>query len=211
MLLKHNILFNELQILVCDVITRHELMRKRPLTLSCLLQDDCAPVNEAGHRRKSPQGDPGESCQRDTTVVAQTLQDESRLPVRIHVATLGIRQLHTARSQVLQSKHHGLHRSQKQVSVQFGSLRLASIQRPVIISSGKKRSIAILDFPSCVIGDQPELTAESMEIGTNLPYSWRNLFSCVNLLRILNKLTKWKHSRIMVSCQREQEGRVTRR
>lgn len=38
-----------------------------------------------------------------------------------------------------------------------------------------------------------------MEIGTNLPYSWRNIFSCVNLLRILNKLTKWKHSRIMVS------------
>lgn len=59
-------------------------------------------------------------------------------------------------------------------------------------------SIAILDFPSCVIGDQPELTAESLEIGTNLPYCWRNLFSCVNLLRILNKLTKWKHSRIMV-------------
>lgn len=49
-----------------------------------------------------------------------------------------------------------------------------------------------------MIGDQPELTAESLEIGSNLPYCWRNLFSCVNLLRILNKLTKWKHSRIMV-------------
>nr|CAG4646070.1 EOG090X01YQ [Macrothrix elegans] len=58
--------------------------------------------------------------------------------------------------------------------------------------------IAILDFPSCVIGDQPELTAESLEIGSNQPYCWRNLFSCVNLLRILNKLTKWKHSRIMM-------------
>ena len=23
--------------------------------------------------------------------------------------------------------------------------------------------------------------------------------SCINLLRVLNKLTKWKHSRIMVS------------
>uniref|UniRef100_A0A0P5CBR6 Striatin-interacting protein n=1 Tax=Daphnia magna TaxID=35525 RepID=A0A0P5CBR6_9CRUS len=63
---------------------------------------------------------------------------------------------------------------------------------------GAKNNIAILDFPSCVIGDQPELTAESLEIGTNLPYCWRNLFSCVNLLRILNKLTKWKHSRIMM-------------
>nr|CAG4644598.1 EOG090X01YQ [Leptodora kindtii] len=63
---------------------------------------------------------------------------------------------------------------------------------------GAKNNIAILDFPSCVIGDQPELTAETLEIGTNLPYCWRNLFSCVNLLRILNKLTKWKHSRIMM-------------
>jgi len=61
-----------------------------------------------------------------------------------------------------------------------------------------KNNIAILDFPACVIGDQPELTAESLEIGSNLPYCWRNLFSCVNLLRILNKLTKWKHSRIMM-------------
>jgi len=63
---------------------------------------------------------------------------------------------------------------------------------------GAKNNIAILDFPSCVIGDQPELTAETLEIGTSLPYCWRNLFSCVNLLRILNKLTKWKHSRIMM-------------
>lgn len=59
-------------------------------------------------------------------------------------------------------------------------------------------SIPILDFPSCVIGDQPELTAESLEIGDSQLYSWRNVFSCINLLRILNKLTKWKHSRIMV-------------
>ena len=27
---------------------------------------------------------------------------------------------------------------------------------------------------------------------------WRNMFSCTNLLRILNKLCKWKHSRIMM-------------
>nr|CAG4640664.1 EOG090X01YQ [Eulimnadia texana] len=61
-----------------------------------------------------------------------------------------------------------------------------------------KNNIAIMDFPSCVIGEQPELTAESLEIGGNQPYCWRNLYSCVNLLRILNKLTKWKHSRIMM-------------
>ncbi|KAI4478078.1 hypothetical protein M0804_012269 [Polistes exclamans] len=58
--------------------------------------------------------------------------------------------------------------------------------------------IPILDFPICVIGDQPELTPESLEIGDNQTYSWRNIFSCINLLRILNKLTKWKHSRIMM-------------
>lgn len=55
-----------------------------------------------------------------------------------------------------------------------------------------------MDFPSCVIGEQPELTSESLVIGDSAPYSWRNIFSCINLLRILNKLTKWKHSRIMM-------------
>jgi len=36
------------------------------------------------------------------------------------------------------------------------------------------------------------------EAGDNNQFCWRNLFSCINLLRILNKLTKWKHSRTMV-------------
>lgn len=63
-----------------------------------------------------------------------------------------------------------------------------------------KNNIALLDFPSCVIGEQPELTAETLEIGDTLsPFCWRNMFSCINLLRVLNKLNKWKHSRIMVS------------
>nr|CAG4635304.1 EOG090X01YQ [Artemia franciscana] len=62
-----------------------------------------------------------------------------------------------------------------------------------------KNAIAILDFPSCVIGDQPDLTTETLEIGVSQPYCWRNLFACINLLRILNKLTKWKNSRIMVT------------
>lgn len=78
----------------------------------------------------------------------------------------------------------------------------------VVISNGRIKfqlrivsmlcRIPILDFPACVIGDQPELTAESLEIGDSQLYCWRNVFSCINLLRILNKLTKWKHSRIMV-------------
>ena len=61
-----------------------------------------------------------------------------------------------------------------------------------------KNNIALLDFPSCVIGEQPELTAETLEVGDTSVYCWRNMASCINLLRVLNKLTKWKHSRIMV-------------
>lgn len=64
---------------------------------------------------------------------------------------------------------------------------------------GAKSVIPIFDFPACVIGEQPELTKECLDIGdSSVPYSWRNVFSCINLLRILNKLTKWKHSRIMM-------------
>jgi len=61
-----------------------------------------------------------------------------------------------------------------------------------------KNNIALLDFPSCVIGEQPELTAETLEVGDTSLYCDRNMFSCINLLRVLNKLTKWKHSRIMM-------------
>ncbi|XP_064605544.1 striatin-interacting protein 1 homolog isoform X2 [Liolophura sinensis] len=63
---------------------------------------------------------------------------------------------------------------------------------------GAKNSIPLIDFPCCVIGEPPELTAENLENGENQAYCWRNLFSCINLLRILNKLTKWKHSRTMM-------------
>lgn len=62
---------------------------------------------------------------------------------------------------------------------------------------GSKNIIPIMDFPSCVIGEQPEMTSD-MVIGDSEPYSWRCIFSCINLLRILNKLTKWKNSRIMM-------------
>ncbi|XP_065357206.1 striatin-interacting protein 1 homolog [Calliphora vicina] len=64
-----------------------------------------------------------------------------------------------------------------------------------------KNTIPLLDFPSCVIGEQPDLSGESFVYSgdvTDKPYSWRNVFSCINLLRILNKLIKWKHSRVMM-------------
>lgn len=63
---------------------------------------------------------------------------------------------------------------------------------------GAKNTISVIDFPASVIGEQPELTEETLEMGEQVPYCWRNLFSCINLLRLLNKLTKWKHSRIMM-------------
>ncbi|XP_013190365.1 striatin-interacting protein 1 [Amyelois transitella] len=64
---------------------------------------------------------------------------------------------------------------------------------------GAKNSLPIFEFPACVIGEQPDLTKECLEIGdSSVPYSWRNVFSCINLLRILNKLTKWKNARIMM-------------
>uniref|UniRef100_A0A8C1IR62 Striatin interacting protein 2 n=1 Tax=Cyprinus carpio TaxID=7962 RepID=A0A8C1IR62_CYPCA len=61
-----------------------------------------------------------------------------------------------------------------------------------------KNSICALDFPHCVVHEMPELTAESLEAGDSNQFCWRNLFSCINLLRILNKITKWKHSRTMM-------------
>eukprot|EP00794_Sanderia_malayensis_P017832 gene17832-19615_t len=61
-----------------------------------------------------------------------------------------------------------------------------------------KNSIPLLDFPNCVLEEKHELTAETLESGTGNDFCWRNLFSCINLLRILQKLTKWKHSRTMM-------------
>ncbi|XP_044285253.1 striatin-interacting protein 2 isoform X2 [Varanus komodoensis] len=61
-----------------------------------------------------------------------------------------------------------------------------------------KNSISVLDYPFCTVHELPELNAESLETGDNNQFCYRNLFSCINLLRILNKLTKWKHSRTMM-------------
>jgi len=61
-----------------------------------------------------------------------------------------------------------------------------------------RSSISVVDFPACVVGEPPELTADAIQLSSYQPYCWRNMFSCINLLRVLNKLTKWKHSRIMM-------------
>ncbi|XP_075260213.1 striatin-interacting protein 1 homolog isoform X3 [Convolutriloba macropyga] len=63
-----------------------------------------------------------------------------------------------------------------------------------------QNTIAPLEFPRCVIGEKEEISEENIkpvEKGVTF-YCWRNLFSCINLLRILNKLVKWKNSRIMM-------------
>lgn len=77
-------------------------------------------------------------------------------------------------------------------------LVLKFLNQNIMSYVGPKNAIPIMDFPACVIGEQTELTSESFVIGDSTPYSWRNIFSCINLLRVLNKLTKWKHSRIMM-------------
>ncbi|VVC36533.1 Hypothetical protein CINCED_3A007437 [Cinara cedri] len=59
-----------------------------------------------------------------------------------------------------------------------------------------KNTIPLLDFPTCVIGQGPDL--DNIEVGEFPLCSWRNVYSCINLLRVLNKITKWKHSRIMM-------------
>ncbi|VDK53201.1 unnamed protein product [Gongylonema pulchrum] len=47
----------------------------------------------------------------------------------------------------------------------------------------------------------PVFTADNLEEGDSQSPSyhlWRNVFSAINLLRVLNKLTKWKHPRTMM-------------
>lgn len=77
-------------------------------------------------------------------------------------------------------------------------LVLKFFNQDIVAYVNAKNSIPALDFPENVLGEQPELTAENIESGDSQPHCWRNIFSCINLLRILNKLTKWKHSRTMM-------------
>lgn len=61
-----------------------------------------------------------------------------------------------------------------------------------------KNNYSQLDFPNCVIGEQLELDANELENGDSAVFRWRNVFSCINLLRILNKIAKYKRSRVMM-------------
>ena len=73
-----------------------------------------------------------------------------------------------------------------------------------IVSSyvASKTTILSQNFPYVVLHDTE--FSESVNDGVDASlksdpaYQWRNVFSCINLLRILNKLIKWKLSRIMM-------------
>ncbi len=58
-----------------------------------------------------------------------------------------------------------------------------------------------LNFPSCVL--IPPAESKTIDVADGLgmdanTFCWRNVFSCINLVRILQKLTKWKHSRTVM-------------
>ena len=67
-----------------------------------------------------------------------------------------------------------------------------------------KSFISSLEYPACLLyppklEEELELTdGDETEECEGSYLSWRNMFSCINLLRVLQKLTKWKPSRTMV-------------
>lgn len=74
-----------------------------PLTIDVsifLWQYDGIAVDETGHRCQSTQGDFGESRGGYSAPSAETPQNESRLSIRVHVATSGFCQLHPIGSEI---------------------------------------------------------------------------------------------------------------
>ena len=63
-----------------------------------------------------------------------------------------------------------------------------------------RNNFSALNFPSCVQYPQDiDTCSDVVETSTtDAGFCWRNLFSCINLVRILQKLTKWKHFRTVM-------------
>ena len=78
-----------------------------------LLQIDCCPEHEVGAGCEQTQGNSGEGSLRHSPAPPQALQTQPHLPVRVHVPALGVCQLHSTYTQILQSKYHGLCAGQK--------------------------------------------------------------------------------------------------
>lgn len=78
-------------------------------------------------------------------------------------------------------------------------LKFLNQNLPQFVTS--RNNFPSLNFPDCVLVP-PDSIGASVDIPETLPsdpsYCWRNLFSCINVIRILQKLTKWKHSRIVM-------------
>lgn len=64
-----------------------------------------------------------------------------------------------------------------------------------------KNNFPSLNFPGCVLvpyDKSDDVPDGSSGVTTDVGFCWRNLYSCINLIRILQKLTKWKHSRTVM-------------
>ncbi|CAK5053819.1 unnamed protein product [Meloidogyne enterolobii] len=71
-----------------------------------------------------------------------------------------------------------------------------------------KHDLAPFNYPQCALyivrngNERPPLTADNVDGGTNTEspgyFRWRNVFSAINLLRVINKLVKGKQARTMM-------------
>ncbi|GAV09593.1 hypothetical protein RvY_19099 [Ramazzottius varieornatus] len=61
-----------------------------------------------------------------------------------------------------------------------------------------RNEVPVLNYPACCYLTSPEISKEQLEVMGDQVIVWRNLHSCINLMRVLNKLAKWKRSRILV-------------
>lgn len=82
---------------------------------------------------------------------------------------------------------------------EFVSKRCVPEIAPVFLDFHNNSDQVFLRASLVSSGSKPEITSETFEDAEpDVSPCWRNMFSSINLLRILNKLVKWKHSRTMV-------------
>ncbi|CAJ0930010.1 unnamed protein product, partial [Mesorhabditis belari] len=85
-------------------------------------------------------------------------------------------------------------------------LMLKFLDQNMIRYIQSRHEIHPYNYPQCAIywarnkEEFPSLNADNVEIGPAAEgyYLWRNVFSSINMVRILNKLTKWKLARTMM-------------
>lgn len=78
-------------------------------------------------------------------------------------------------------------------------LVLKFFNQNVALYVAARNNFPSLNFPACVITPPDvEVSSDIENVTTDSGYCWRNLFACINLVRILQKLTKWKHFRTVM-------------